>query len=75
MTDNFDGTERSFLFASRSQQLKAAGSRLAYPFISFSQNLKKKKGTEDLKKDADEPVDQQPSYDEKSIKVLGASKP
>ncbi len=39
-------------------------------FFSFSQNTKKK-GTEDLKKDTDEPVIQQPSYDEKSIKVLG----
>jgi DNA gyrase subunit B len=39
-------------------------------FFSFSQNTKKK-GIEDLKKDTDEPVIQQPSYDEKSIKVLG----
>ena len=37
----------------------------------FQPKPEKKKGTEDLKKDADEPVDQQPSYDEKSIKVLG----
>lgn len=32
MTENFDGTEKTFLFASLAPKLKASGLRLAYPF-------------------------------------------
>ena len=39
MTVNFDGTEKSFLFASLDPKLKATGLRLAYPFKEhFSEN-------------------------------------
>jgi len=31
MTENFDGTEESFLFASLDPKLKATGLQLAYP--------------------------------------------
>ncbi|MCC6503536.1 MAG: hypothetical protein IT362_10445 [Deltaproteobacteria bacterium] len=37
MTENFDGTEKTFLFASLDPKLKATGLRLAYPFNTYRQ--------------------------------------
>ena len=40
MTENFDGTEKPFLFASLDPKLKATGLRLAYSFIGWGGRIR-----------------------------------